>query len=146
MTNRYPGKCIKCGQTVHPNTGTCEKVGGKWVTTHTECPTGESPTVSNSKGLPIDWATIQEAATPNAVRRICCKCGADVGFNDGLWARSSDGKWYTWHADCDAVQATPQAATKTQIHERAYGRGSHSPRNEACYDLNPLDPMAERIS
>lgn len=38
MTNRYPGKCTKCGQTVAPETGTCEKVNGKWVVTHTECP------------------------------------------------------------------------------------------------------------
>lgn len=38
MTNRYPGKCTKCGQTVAPQAGTCEKVGGKWVVSHTECP------------------------------------------------------------------------------------------------------------
>ena len=41
---------------------------------------------------------------------------------------------------------TAKPATPAQVQERTYGAGSHSPRNEATYDLNPLDPMAQRLS
>jgi hypothetical protein len=44
VTNRYPGTCRKCGQEVQPNEGTCEKVGGKWVVEHSECPAPEVAT------------------------------------------------------------------------------------------------------
>jgi hypothetical protein len=134
MTNRYPGKCTKCGQTVHPETGTCEKVGGKWVTTHTTCPQAETV------AIPDDWEAVQAAGSKNVVNRTCCKCGREVGIGDGLCARSSDSKWYTWHTECPAAQTTTR---RDRDHMAQY---STSPRSTATWSLHPMDPMAERLS
>lgn len=123
MTNRYPGKCTRCGQTVSPERGTCEKVNGKWVVQHTECPTGESTSCNNSQGLPADWAEVQAAGAPSRVNRACCKCGEEVRGGDGLCARSSDGKWYTWHSECQTAQAAPEATTATETISKGEGYG-----------------------
>jgi hypothetical protein len=120
MTNRYPGKCTKCGQTVHPETGTCEKVGGKWVVSHTTCPTGESPSCNVSVGLPDDWDAISNDAARNLVPGTCCKCGQQVRIGHGFSARSASGKWYAWHSECPAA---PEATTATETIRKGEGYG-----------------------
>jgi hypothetical protein len=37
MINRYFAPCRYCGGTVHPDTGTVEKVGEYWLTAHVPC-------------------------------------------------------------------------------------------------------------
>ena len=38
MTNKYAGKCNKCGGRVNPGAGTVEKGINGWIISHVECP------------------------------------------------------------------------------------------------------------
>ena len=38
MTNKFAGKCTKCGEQVALGDGECNRSDGKWVITHTTCP------------------------------------------------------------------------------------------------------------
>lgn len=40
MQNKYPKPCAKCGVTVQPYTGICERVNGAWIVEHITCDAG----------------------------------------------------------------------------------------------------------
>ncbi len=47
MTNRYAGKCGRCGVTVPAGNGTLEKRNGSWVVYHS----GECPEITSGLGI-----------------------------------------------------------------------------------------------
>jgi hypothetical protein len=68
FTNKYPGKCGKCGGTVHAFKGLCAKVNGKYTAFHGSCGAGPEDHPRHPKAAP------GEAGCPT--------CG-DPEFHDG---------------------------------------------------------------
>lgn len=51
ITNKFPGKCRRCGQRVAPGDGLSFRNGAFWETNHVACPPPEEP-----RGLPAEAA------------------------------------------------------------------------------------------
>lgn len=60
-TNRYAGRCERCGETVPAQTGTLNKVDGRWVIAHVECP--EAPAVAG-----VDLRSMERFTSKGLVR------------------------------------------------------------------------------
>ncbi len=93
ISNRYPGKCYRCGETVHRNRGYSWRTSSGWVTTHA------GPNWSDA--CPTDRQAPPDAR-PNRYAGACAKCGARVLAGAGYLVKSDDGYGVS-HLDGDAA-------------------------------------------
>lgn len=61
MQNKYPGKCISCGERVAANAGILDKEDGRWVVLHTECATSS---MRAGGKVPPPRVTLPDAKVP----------------------------------------------------------------------------------
>jgi hypothetical protein len=126
VTNRYPGTCRKCGQTVHPEQGTCEKVGGKWVVERSECPAPEAAPELQ------DGAIQFESWDPGGGPRSVFPKAGDVVDHEGQWVvivssrygRDEEGSYAS-------MVARPATAEEAAPHNNRVERNALLKRNEA---------------
>lgn len=76
--NRYPGKCVECGLTVAAGAGVLGKANGKWITTHTVCPTNDAPVVQ-APTFPPTAEQQQALAAFNTGGNLVIEAGAGAG-------------------------------------------------------------------
>lgn len=89
MTNRYGGRCSRCGGYVAPGVGTVERRGDHWVVQHDECP--EITSGLGIGGSGSDDYSIHTAQSPSGPEyqhgrapagRQVCPAGTTYGYSD----------------------------------------------------------------
>lgn len=91
--NRYPGNCGNCGGRVEAETGTIDKVDGRWVTYHGTCPAAEDrPAPKPATGLDLTLLPEGRYGVPGSDTRLKV-----------MVRKPSKGKWEGWVFVSDAA-------------------------------------------
>lgn len=134
-TNRYPGTCTRCAQSVAAGDGTIAKSSsGRWTVTHSSCQTTARRVAPAAPAALYASGPARPTGSANKRAGACYSCGGWVEAGAGRLYKccpdgdctehfdSDDGGWHAKHttqAECNAARVLAKAAAAKAAEERA---------------------------